>query len=111
MKAKNTKHGGKHSPTYKLIPLAFSICGGYSSSAQDLLKEFGKMKAEMEAKAYLEASDIAKLGIRARETARLRRRLSLVLQNVLACLPNTSIRTTSGNRGTLAQHAGPSHRA
>ena len=33
---------------------------------------------------YLEASETAKLGIRARETGRLRRRLSVVLQKALA---------------------------
>ncbi|CAN0540996.1 unnamed protein product, partial [Laminaria digitata] len=83
VKAKDTKYGGKYRPTYKMIPLAFSTCGDYSSSVQALVKELGKTKAEMSAD-YLEASDIAKLGIRARETGRLRRRLSLVLQKAVA---------------------------
>ena len=41
------------------------------------------MKAEMAAD-YLEASEAAKLGIRARETGRLRRQLSIVFQKALA---------------------------
>ena len=83
VKAKNTKYGGTYRPTHKLVPLAFSTCGDYSSSAQDLVKEQSKLKAEMAAD-YLEASETAKLGIRARETGRLRRRLSVVLQKALA---------------------------
>ena len=42
VKAKNTKYGGTNHPTHKLLPLAFSTCGDYSSSAQDLVKELGK---------------------------------------------------------------------
>ena len=55
----------------------------HTSSAQELAKELGKTKAEL-SEDYLDASDQAKLGIRARETGRIRRRLSIVLQKALA---------------------------
>ena len=45
------------------------------------MKELGKTKLSDD---YLDASDHAKLGIRARETGRIRRRLSIVVQKALA---------------------------
>ena len=69
--------------TQKLLPLAFSTCGNQSSSVQDLVKELGRLKAEMD-DGYRLATDKGKLGIRARETGRLRRRLSIVAQKALA---------------------------
>ncbi len=82
-RAKKAKYGGTFRPTYKLVPLAFSTCGDQSSTVHDLVRELGKIKAEMD-DTYIAASDSGKLGIRARETGRLRRRLSLVLQKALA---------------------------
>ena len=83
IKAKKAKYGGTLRPTYKFLPLAFSTCGDQSSSVQDLVKELGRLKAEMDDD-YLLATDQGKLGIRARETGRLRRRLSIVMQKALA---------------------------
>ena len=67
VRAKHTKCGGTFRPTYKLLPLAFSTCGDYSPSVQELVKELGKTKAEL-SEDYIDASDQAKLAIRARET-------------------------------------------
>lgn len=36
VKAKEIKYGGAYRPTYKLIPLAFSASGEYSTSVQGL---------------------------------------------------------------------------
>ena len=47
IKAKKAKYDGTLRPTYKLLPLAFSTCGDRSSSVQDLVKELGRLKAEM----------------------------------------------------------------
>ena len=62
VKAKKAKYDGTLRPTYKLLPLAFSTCGDQSSSVQDLVKELGRPKAEMDVD-YLIASDKGKLGI------------------------------------------------
>ena len=59
------------------------MCGDQSSSLQDLVKELGRLKAEIDDD-YLLATDQGKLGFRARETSRLRRRLSIVTQKALA---------------------------
>ena len=42
VKAKNTQYGGKYRPTNKLDILAFSTCGDFSSSAQDLSSSWVK---------------------------------------------------------------------
>lgn len=81
--AKDTKYGGTCRPTYNYILLAFSPRGDYYSSVQDLVKDLGKIKVET-AEDYLEAPDVAKLGIQARKTDRLRLRLSIVPQKALA---------------------------
>lgn len=110
MKAKGTKYGGTYRPTLKLIPLAFSTYGAYSSSLQELVKELGENKAEM-TEDYPEASDIARLGIQAPETDRLHRRLSIVPQNALAHRtlrdPRRLSLYYSHPTGTLHQAASP----
>ena len=63
--------------------MAFSTCGDYSATAHDLVKELGKLKVEMDDD-YLAAEDAGKLAIQARETGKLRRRLSLTVQTALA---------------------------
>ena len=57
--------------------------GDYSATAHDLVKDLGRLKAEMDDE-YLAAEDAGKLAIQARETGKLRRRLSLTVQTALA---------------------------
>ena len=83
VKAKHIKYGGKCRPTYKLIPLAFSTCGDYSSSVHDLIKDMGRLRAEVDDE-YMLAGEQGKVALQARETGRLRRRLSIVVQKALA---------------------------
>lgn len=56
--------------------------GDFSLSTKDLEKELGKVKSET-AEEYLEASDIAELGIQARRQDRQRRRLSKAVKKAL----------------------------
>lgn len=61
VQAKDTKYGCAYCPTYKSLPLAFSTCGNYSSSAQDLVEELGQLKTET-AEVCLEATGQDKEG-------------------------------------------------
>ena len=83
VKAKKTKYGGTYRPTYKLLPLAFSTCGDYSASVHDLVKDLGRLKAELDEE-YLMVGEGGQLAIQARETGRLRRLLSITAQKALA---------------------------
>lgn len=79
VRIQNTNYGRIWHPTFKLIPLAFSTSGDYSSSAQDLIKGVGKLNAEA-AKDSLGATEHGRLGIQAQGTGRrLCRWLSLSL--------------------------------
>ena len=83
VKAKKTKYGGTYRPTYKFLPLAFSTCGDYSASVHDLVKDLGRLKAELDEE-YLMVGEGGQLAIQARETGRLRRLLSVTTQKALA---------------------------
>ena len=48
VKTKKTTYGGTYRPTYKFLPLAFSTCGDYSASVHDLVKDLGRIKAELD---------------------------------------------------------------
>ena len=82
-KAKKTKYGGTYRPTYKFPPLAFSTCGDYSASVHNLVKDVGRLNAEL-VDEYLLVGEGGQLAIQARKTRRLRRLLSITTQKSLA---------------------------
>lgn len=41
VKSKDFQYGGTYGPAYKLIPLALSACGDYTSSARDVVQALG----------------------------------------------------------------------
>lgn len=99
----------RHVPSYvryKLDPLDVSTCGDYkySSSIQKMVRDPGKTKAALRDD-NLDASDLAKLGIKARGTGTVRRRLSIVLQQVLTYRTPRYVCSTPGEQGKYGRHS------
>ena len=78
---KKNKYRGSFPATYTLLPLAMSTCGDVGSDAHALMKELAIRRVQHRSETYYnESQHLAE----ETEVARLRRRFSFVLQQVLS---------------------------
>ena len=78
---KKKKYRGSFSAAYSLLPLAMSICGDVGSDVHALIKELAIRRVQHRSETYSNESQHLAEGT---EVARLRRRFSFVLQQVLS---------------------------